>query len=67
MEYVIYASLYVIGYVVSYKLHRHNMSMLWGYTQSDRVFNLFVSLFSWVSVLYGLICFQKKNDKPVKW
>ena len=61
--------IYLIGYVVSYINFRRVWVMGFlgtDYTVGDRWFNLFISLFSWVSVLASFIYYLIVMDYPNK-
>lgn len=69
---MIWALLYIAGYVVSYLLGRKLgkiISFQNAWTRGDRIFWLWISLFSWVGAIcagmYLLIFY--KNDEPASW
>lgn len=74
MNTVYYVLIYLVGYVLSYLLIRKdfkNCNITW--TQGCRLFALFCSLFSWFTILAGIlivypISYAIRNlDKKVKW
>lgn len=68
----IFLIVYLIGYVVHYYLFRYSSKKTYKYLEwewSDVIFNAFVSLGSWVSVITTLIVYNKvifNNSKPPK-
>ena len=62
--------IYLIGCVVSYKVHKADLmkgaTHVW--TRDDRAFGLITSLYSWISVISLLLCkISESGDKPAKW
>jgi hypothetical protein len=71
---MIYLLIYLSGFVVSYYLLRRYNKKLGGYTWRDVIYQVKISLFSWLSVIAFIaviinekVKLPKLNSKPPEW
>lgn len=65
--------IYLIGYFITFKLWKLSFKSIDCWEWGDVIFGLFVSLFSWITVIVGLLVnlmqgkFGKIKSKPPTW
>ncbi len=57
--------IYLAGYVLAYYMYRYNMKTQHGFNWNwnNISFGLFISLFSWLTVLIGIFMLLKDSEK----
>ena len=68
MNILLIVVVYLVGAIVCYLNEKRSVIRLFGdWTEGDRFYALFISLYSWIGFIITAIADSHDSDKPAKW